>query len=234
MRARISTSRDLYVDAFDGGYAGVHNFGMKDDIPGLLRAIMKALPTKDRQAEIARRLGVEQPTVSRWLKGADPKGKNLKKINNLADELGVIGDIRSEDVAASLDPPPPRTVKVVGYVGAGAKYHYYDVGHGNFEEIPAPESVTDKTVAVEIKGDSLGKLLNKWYVFYDDVRRPVTPDLIGELCVVGLANGQILVKGIEKNHQPGHYDLVSNDEREPKIVGVKIEWAAKVKEMRPR
>lgn len=80
----------------------------------------------------------------------------------------------------------------------------------------------------------LGKLLNKWYVFYDDVRRPVTPDLIGELCVVGLANGQILVKGIEKNHQPGHYDLVSNDEREPKIVGVKIEWAAKVKEMRPR
>lgn len=225
-------SREIYVNAFGCEYAPVHNPRMDSDFKKIVEGVLVALPGRDKQTELARRIGVKQPTVSRWLNGAVPEGPNFQRVHELARSLGVIGDIRSEDVSAALDAPPARMVKVVGYVGAGAETHYYAVSQGDLDEIPAPDNATDRTVAAEIKGSSLGKLMNGWYVFYDDIRRPVTPDLIGELCIVGLSDGRILVKGITKNHKPGHFDLISNAENEPPIEGVKIDWAAKIEGMR--
>ncbi len=146
---------------------------------------------------------------------------------------GDEADVRSEDVAAGLDKPPGPTVKVKGYVGAGAVAHFYAVSDEDYEEVPAPAGASDQTVAVEIKGKSFGPLMNSWLVFYDDVRSPVTTDLIGHVCVVGLPDDRILIKEIQKNPRGG-FDLISNDTKEPDIVGVEIEWAARVTSMRPR
>ena len=82
------------------------------------------------------------------------------------------------------------------------------------------------TVAVEIRGDSLGAFFNRWLVFYDDVRRPVTPDLIGELCIVGLEDGRILIKQIQRSKTEGLFNLISSTEKP--IADVAIEWAARV------
>jgi hypothetical protein len=124
------------------------------------------------------------------------------------------------------------TVKVVGYVGAGAETHYYAVAQGDLDEVPAPEGSIGATVAVEIRGDSLGSLFDRWLVFYDEVRSPVTPDLIGKLCVVGLADDRVLIKKMRQGSREGLYRLLS--EREPPIEDVAVEWAAKVKNMVPR
>ncbi len=86
-------------------------------------------------------------------------------------------------------------------------------------------------MAVEIRGNSLGELFDRWLVFYDDVRRPVTEDLIGKLCVVGLADGRVLIKKIGRSTN-GLYDLLS--EKEPPIENAVIEWAARVNAMAPR
>src|SRR5262249_41062843 len=67
---------------------------------------------------------------------------------------------------------------------------------------------------------------NRWYVFYDDVHRPMTPDLIGQLCVVGLADGRVLVKQVQRGRSEGLYTLHSTTEKP--IADVKIEWAARV------
>jgi hypothetical protein len=124
-------------------------------------------------------------------------------------------------------------VPVVGYVGAGAATHYYAVSQGELDRVPAPEGEDGKTVVVEIRGDSLGKALNQWLVFYDDVRRPVDHGLHGKLCVVGLADDRILVKKLHAKGG-GRFDLISNTEDEEPIRNVAVEWAAKVKRLEPR
>lgn len=130
--------------------------------------------------------------------------------------------------------PPigPRTVPLVGYVGAGAEAHFYAEGDENLDFVEAPEGATPSTRAALVSGESLGPLFDQWLVFYDDVRDPVTPDLIGKLCVVGLPNGKVLVKKLQKVRGEDRYHLLSNNE-DP-IFDQEVSWAAKVKTMTPR
>lgn len=124
------------------------------------------------------------------------------------------------------------TVPLVGYVGAGAAFHAYNVPQQNLDRVPAPLEATRDSVAVEIRGDSLGTMFDRWLVYYDDVRSPVTTDLINKLCVVGLEDERILVKKIKRGKEPGVFDLLS--ETEPPIQGVRISWAARVTQMAPQ
>lgn len=124
-----------------------------------------------------------------------------------------------------------RTVPLVGYVGAGATAFFFPQDTP-IDEVTAPNGATDATVAVEIRGDSLGSFFDRWLVFYDDVHRPVTSDLINQLCVVGLEDGRILIKKIQRSRSKGLFHLLS--QTEPPILDVAVEWAAKVKNMVPR
>ena len=121
------------------------------------------------------------------------------------------------------EPPAPK-VPVVGYVGAGSAAHFYDVAPSDLDEIDPPDA-NESTVAVEIRGDSLGPFFNRWLVFYDDVRRPMTPDLIGQLCVVGLEDGRVLIKQVQRGSDLGLFTLLSATEKP--IVDVAIAWAAR-------
>jgi hypothetical protein len=120
-------------------------------------------------------------------------------------------------------------INVIGYVGAGAEAHIYDVPPGDLDEVDAPTGSNEATVAVEIRGNSLGSFFNRWLVFYDDIRRPVTTDLVGHLCVAGLADGRVLIKQIQRGKAEGLYTLAS--QTEAPIKDVAIEWAAKVRSM---
>jgi phage repressor protein C with HTH and peptisase S24 domain len=134
--------------------------------------------------------------------------------------------------ADETEAPTRPKVRVVGYVGAGAEAHLYAVAQGDLDEVEWPREVLGPMVAVEIRGDSLGTFFNHWLVFYDDVRDPVTPDLIGELCVVGLADGRILIKQLQPGRSAGRFNL--NSQTEAPIRDVAINWAAKVKSMAQR
>lgn len=127
--------------------------------------------------------------------------------------------------------PVDRQVPLVGYVGAGAAAYFFG-DQGDLGSVTAPDGSSETTVAVEIRGESLGALFDRWLVFYDDVRRPVTTDQLNRLCVVSLRDGRILVKKIQKSRSPGLYHLLSNTEAP--ILDVEIEWAAKVKNMVPQ
>jgi hypothetical protein len=229
-------TRDLYVPVFDPQYADAHNRGMEHDIPKLLQHMIEMLP-RQTQSALADRLShsdleVSQPQVSRWIKGQRPDIPNYRRILSVAGQMGVLTDMRSEDVAAGMaGPPPVPMVKVKGYVGASGEAVYYRLADDELEEVPAPDGASDQTVACEVRGKSLGPVLESWLVFYDDVRSPITPDMLGCLCVVGLADDRILVKRLERKN--GSVVLVSNN-GDPDITDVAIEWAAKVTSMRPR
>ena len=186
------------------------------------------------QQRLAAELAQAQTTISSWERGrTEPSREDAARIATALDvpladlELGQEGS-----AAQGRSGPRPRRAPVVGYVGAGAVAHLYSAGQGPFDEVDAPDNATDDTVAVEIRGDSLGPLFNEWLVFYDEVRSPVTPDLVGMLCVVGLPDGRVLIKKLAHARTEGFYNLFS--QTEDPILDVEIDWAAKVTGMTPR
>jgi hypothetical protein len=108
----------------------------------------------------------------------------------------------------------------------------YAEGQGPFDYVPAPEGATENTVAAEIRGQSLGPFFDEWLVYYDDVRSPITPDQFGQLCVVGLPDGRVLVKQVRPAREPGQFHLLS--QTEAPILDQEVAWAAKVTNMTPR
>ncbi len=118
------------------------------------------------------------------------------------------------------------------YVGAGAIAHFYADGQGPFDEVDAPIDAKPSTVAVQVRGHSLGALFDNWLVFYDDIRNPPDDSLIGRMCVCGLADGRVLIKAVKHSQNAGLWNLLSNTE--PPIYDVGLDWAAPVREMRPR
>ncbi|WP_262048632.1 XRE family transcriptional regulator [Bradyrhizobium sp. Bra78] len=143
----------------------------------------------------------------------------------------LTGKGQKERRPIKVPPGQQRHVSLVGYVGAGAETHFF-ANDAPLDEVRAPDGTNDETVAVEIRGESLGSFFDRWLVFYDDVRRPVTSDLINRLCVVGIEDGRILIKKIQRSKARGFYHLLS--QTEPPILDVRIEWAAAVKSMVPK
>jgi transcriptional regulator with XRE-family HTH domain len=186
------------------------------------------------QQRLAAALAQAQTTISSWERGrTEPSREDAARVATALDvpladlELGQEGG-----AAVGRSHPRPRRAPVVGYVGAGAVAHLYAAGQGPFDEVDAPEDATENTVAVEIRGDSLGPLFNEWLVFYDEVMSPVTPDLIGRLCVVGLPDGRVLIKKLARARTEGLYHLLS--QTEDPILDAEVLWAAKVTGMTPR
>lgn len=190
------------------------------------------------KSALAAASGYTNTQISRMrnLETDDPKKRQeipldmIEKAARFFDELppGFEGMTAWVDSAQAVE----RTVPLVGYVGAGAEAHFYAAGHGEIDRVPAPDGATPETVAVEIRGESLGALFEHWLVYYDEVRSPVTPDMYNRLCVVGLHDDRVLVKQIKPSKSPGLYHLLSNTEGP--ILDVGIAWAARVKSMVPR
>ena len=143
-----------------------------------------------------------------------------------------------ERLAAALQIPAAEllredaSVPIVGYVGAGSEAHYYASGDGGLGQVEAPPGSRPSTVAVEIKGDSLGATFNGWLAFYDETRNPVTPDLIGQTCVVGLPDGRVLIKLLKATADPARFHLIANTEAP--LLDQEVAWAARVLTMRPK
>lgn len=181
---------------------------------------------------LAREHGLERGFINDILIGKKKRVLDMTKLASaLRLDAGALASGKLEPIADD-DPINKGTVPLVGYVGAGAEAHFYALSHGDLDRVKAPDGAGPDTVAVEVRGESLGALFQRWLVFYDDIRSPVTADLIGRVCVVGLADDRVLVKQIKATRMAGIFDLLSNTE-EP-IEGVAIMWAARVKSMEPR
>lgn len=179
------------------------------------------------QSDLARLIGIKPQAIQAIEAGRVEKPRNIVAIAKALDVEA--GFLLTGDDATSID---LNEVPLVGYVGAGATAHFYASADEGLGTAPAPEGATANTVAVEIRGESLGALFEHWLVYYDEVRSPVTHDMIGRLCVVGLIDERVLVKKIQRSKTPGLYHLLSNTEAP--IFDAEVVWAARVKSMMPR
>lgn len=124
-------------------------------------------------------------------------------------------------------------IPIVGLAGAGPEGSVaFAEGDGNFGSIPAPTNSTPDTVAIEVRGHSMTGIANDgWLITYDE-KRPPMAEMLGEPCVVWLANGRVLVKTLQRGSAPGLYNLEST--MFPTMVDVVVDAAALVTNIMPR
>jgi hypothetical protein len=135
-------------------------------------------------------------------------------------------DASSTDVSERPKRSTTTKLRIYGYVGTGAQSYFYGVAPEYLDQIQAPRFATESTVALEIRGKSMGSQFDHWFLLYDNVRRRPTADLIGEVCVVALEDGRVLVKQLQRGRIEGRFDLIS--QVGPTIHNVGIVWAANV------
>ena len=196
----------------------------------LAQRLAAARSAKDMsQSDLARRVGVKPQAIQAIEAGKVEKPRNILA---LAKAVGVdANELLTGHPGEQA--PVNETVPLVGYVRAGAAAYYYGTASDPLDYVAPIGDMTNDTVAVQIQGESLGSFFDTWLVYYDEVRSPVTYDLIGKLCVVGLLDDRVVVKVIRRTKTPGRFNLISNTGQD-NILDVEVLWAAKVKNMAPR
>jgi hypothetical protein len=130
-----------------------------------------------------------------------------------------------------FEEPRTRALLVLGYVGAAWHGHYYDLSQGVIDEIDAPDSKVDATSVIELRDHGLGHYFDRWTVYFDEIREPVTPDLHGFICIAELASGQLVIGHLQPGQTEGRYDLRSDFGQS--FMDVSVRWAARITIMVP-
>lgn len=171
--------------------------------------------------QLAELIGSTQPQVHRLETG---------KLRLKVDQMGVIAQALG---VAPQDLLAPRMIPLVGYVGAGGEVEYLDdsAKGAGLDEVPAPPGADPQTVAVGIRGTSMHPVYRDgWVLYYSAHCQPV--DLLGQDCVVRLADGRTMLKRLLRGSTAGHFNLESYNGAA--IEDVPLEWAAAIDFIDPR
>jgi hypothetical protein len=125
-----------------------------------------------------------------------------------------------------------RHVPVVGTVGAGGvvqPVEGFPKGHG-VDQVEPPATDND-CVAVRISGDGMAPLRDGWLLFYRRDTDGVPKDCIGELCIVQVKNGPVLLRVVDKASHRGQWRLESWNAGSRQDAN--LSWASKVIDIRP-
>jgi len=125
------------------------------------------------------------------------------------------------------------TVPVVGWVGADSVVTFLGGSQRLQQEVPAPPKATSRTVALEMRGDNVRRRAQEgWLIYYEDHKEPMSEGLLDKFCVIGLSDGHVMVRKIQKGSRSGLFHLLSN-ESDP-VFDQKIVWASEVVWLKPR
>jgi hypothetical protein len=119
-------------------------------------------------------------------------------------------------------------IAIVGRVGADPEGRIiYSEGDGVGDVAPVPPGGTESAVAVEVAGHSMrGMADDGALLYYEDRRDPPTDDMLGQVVIVGLDTGEVLVKRLLRGSRKGRYDLESV--AGPVRSDARVLWAAHI------
>jgi len=163
--------------------------------------------------------------LKRALKNGDRRGITTETLSALAPVLQTTAAWLLE---GSGSPPPNRTVKVVGRIGAGAEIlpEVEQIPPEGLYEIEVPFPIPASAFAFEVEGDSMsprydpGDIVLCWHEATDADR------IIGWEAAVRTSDGRRFLKRIRRGSKPGAFDLESHNAE--MIRNVYLEWAAEV------
>ncbi|MCA3738688.1 MAG: S24/S26 family peptidase [Phenylobacterium sp.] len=95
------------------------------------------------------------------------------------------------------------------------------------EFAPLPPGGTERAVALRVSGHSMRGLADDGaLIYFEDQRTPPSPDMLGQVVVVELDTGEVLVKRLLRGASPGRYDLESV--AGPTRRDARLRWAAHI------
>lgn len=175
-----------------------------------------------RQTDLAERLSVTQAAVSRWFAGADPRGEQRDKINEIYNEItGNTG------VTGNTQIPSKSYVPLMGYIGAGAKIKpdIRQIPADGLGVIEVPFQIPADMMAFRVRGDGMLPVYQDGNVVfvYKYQRKPVE-EFYGENAVVCTDSGERFIKTI--THGADGANLVSWNAKV--IENVKLKWIGEI------
>ena len=95
------------------------------------------------------------------------------------------------------------------------------------EFAPLPPGGTARAVALRVSGHSMRGLADDGaLIYFEDQRTPPSPDMLGQVVVVELDTGEVLVKRLLRGASPGRFDLESV--AGPTRRDARLRWAAHI------
>lgn len=176
----------------------------------------------------AKKAGKSDSIIRNWRRGLSAPAATT--IAALAPALKTTAAWLLEGTGPEDPDADQTTIPVWGKAGAGGRVYSFRERGAAIGAIPAPSDANEYTGAVEIEGDSLGRIFDGWYAIYDEVRDPPTVDLLGRLCVLETSDGQVYVKRLKKGRGK-RFTLESN--YEAPMYDIEVAWAAPVKNLVP-
>lgn len=181
-------------------------------------------------AEAARAIGVATSTYQTHENETQGRGFPKSAAERYAKFFGVTIDYLLTGKKSGRN---RSKIPVVGYIGAGQEFHPVDdhpPGQG-LDLVDPPTGEDGPCVAARIRGNSMHPLKDGWIIFWNKDQDGVPDECIGQLCVVQLMDGRMLVKDLYRGSGPGMFNLVSWNA--PLIPDAAVEWAQRVIDIRP-
>jgi transcriptional regulator with XRE-family HTH domain len=184
--------------------------------------------------QVAERLGMSHSQISRIERGAsDFSGKTLKALADLygvqmAELIATPAPGNAEPIEIPAASKKIKMVPIVGYVGGGAEVIFpdgWDVSP--IDEVEVVGAGAD-VEAVIVRGDSMSPSYRDRDIIVYRRAQYAARDLLGEECVVRLADGRTFVKELQPGSEPALFTLVSRNPAVPPITDVALEWAVPV------
>jgi phage repressor protein C with HTH and peptisase S24 domain len=122
----------------------------------------------------------------------------------------------------------PGPAPVIGRVGADPGGEVLLAGGQVQPEFaPLPPGGTERAVALRVTGHSMRGLADDGALIdFEDQRTPPSPDMLGQVVVVELDTGEVLVKRLLRGGAPGSFDLESL--AGPTRRDAQLRWAAHI------
>lgn len=132
------------------------------------------------------------------------------------------------ETGADSGPGQPRPAPIIGRVGADPGGEVLLAGgQAPPEFAPLPPGGTERAVALRVTGHSMRGLADDGaLIYFEDQRTPPSPDMLGQVVVVELETGEVLVKRLLRGAAPGRYDLESV--AGPTRRDARLRWAAHI------
>jgi SOS-response transcriptional repressor LexA len=157
-----------------------------------------------------------------------------RRARDYASAFGVrpdwLYDAQGPAVGAGADSGPgqPRPAPIIGRVGADPGGEVLLAGgQAPPEFAPLPPGGTERAVALRVTGHSMRGLADDGaLIYFEDQRTPPSPDMLGQVVVVELDTGEVLVKRLLRGGAPGRFDLESV--AGPTRRDARLRWAAHI------
>jgi DNA-binding XRE family transcriptional regulator len=205
----------------------------------LVRALRQGMSMT--QAQLAEAVGVEQATISRWEKGAEPNIESYRALISLAFDYSEAVRKIAEKFEASTEvihrswsgienfvKRSNRVTDICGRVSIDGKVSFKPkFSASDLKSVPVPAWAPEGTIAVRADWDSGNLSFDRgWIYFYEDHKQPPSAAVMGHLCAAALDDGTVWVRRVYRGKSKSSYHLIA-DGYLPTL-DARVVWASRV------